>query len=218
MQLVSSFFIGILVGIIGTIPLGPISIYVAQRAVEGEVSKGVHVGVGSVIVDIVYCLIITLGLMTIVQPYMENTVVQLSLSAIIIVYGLKMLLVDSRKPPKPAPPIKRTRESLENRHFYVLLGATLALANPTLFFSWTGVIGFLTLHKLVSTHFWENVVLSFAIGGGSLLWFWGLAWLVARKRHSFPKSVIHRAGVVTALVIIGFGVYFSVTIVQRILS
>ena len=97
MHIAFSLIIGLITGVFVTLPLGPIAVYVVQRALHGEIRKGIAVGVGSVTIDIIYCLLITLGLMSLLSPYLENVIVQLVLSAFVIAYGLKMLVFDRKK-------------------------------------------------------------------------------------------------------------------------
>jgi threonine/homoserine/homoserine lactone efflux protein len=217
MQLLVTLIIGIVIGIIGTLPLGPISIYAAQQTMKGDYIRGLLVCVGSVIVDVIYCLVITMGLISLVYPWMHNEWMQIGLSIFIIGYGLKMLLVDSRRDPKREPDaLKKQREKFERRHFSVLLGATMALANPTLFISWTAVIGFITSHGLLADSSMDKILFSLAIGAGSMLWFLSLVLFVKKKRHTLSPVFIQRAGALTAIAIIGFGVYFTYTLLVKL--
>ncbi len=216
MQLLVSLFVGVVVGIIGTIPLGPISIYAAQQTMKGEWLKSVQVCIGSVIVDIIYCLIITMGLISLVYPWLQNDWVQGGLSIFIIGYGIKMLMIDSRKDPaKETDAFKEQRERFERGHYNILLGATMALANPTLFLSWTAVISFITTHGLLAANSLDQALFSIAIGAGSMLWFGALILFVRSRRHTLSPVFVQRAGAVTAVVLIGFGVYFTYTILQK---
>ncbi len=224
MDLLYSLFIGLVVGVIITIPLGPISIYVAQQTLTGHTRKGLHVAVGSVIIDIVYCLVITLGFISLVSPWLGNPWVQVGLSILLMLYGVSMLVGERRKTrdakegPQLTPEtqkhatrehLEHQRESFERRHYFVLLGVTMALANPTLFVSWTAVLSFVSAHGMLVGSFWDKVLFSLATGVGSFAWFLGLALFVRSRRHSLSPTFIKRAGTVTALVIIGFGVYFT---------
>lgn len=212
-----SLLVGFAVGIIITIPLGPISIYVAQKTMGGETRKAILVSVGSVIIDILYCLVITLGLMSLVSPYLHNTYVQVGLSCFLILYGLKMLFFDRQSSQHmEGHTLQRQQEKFELGHYNVLLGMTMALANPALFLSWTAVLGFVTAHGLLASTFWDKVVFSFATGLGSFAWFIGLALFVHRKRHTISPVFIRRTASVTALVIIGFGVYFTYIIFRTL--
>jgi threonine/homoserine/homoserine lactone efflux protein len=218
MQLLISLLAGTVLGVIMTIPLGPVSIYVAQKTIRGETRKGLYVSMGSVIIDILYCLVITLGLMALVSPYLQNVWVQLGLSLFLLLYGLKMLVVDTKAKPPDAGKLQQQAERNSGKRgpVNVLLGTFMALSNPTLFISWTAVLGFVSAHGLLHDTFWDKVVFSFASGFGSFLWFFGLALFVRRKRHTLSPSFVKLAGAITAFVVIGFGVYFSVTILMQL--
>ncbi len=217
MQLLLSFVIGAAVGILMTVPLGPTSIYVAQRTLNNETRKGMHVAMGSVIIDILYCLVISLGLISLVSQYIQNEYVQLGFSIFLILYGARMLFFDGKKAaPAPERLPSQSKRFMEKRGpLNVLLGTVMALSNPTLFISWTAVIGFLSANGLLPGHFFDKVIFSFATGFGSLLWFLGLALFVRSRRHTLSPGFVRKAGAVTAMVVIVFGIYFSVTVITH---
>lgn len=215
MQLVLSFIVGTIVGIVITIPLGPITIFAAQSTLNGDTRKGFFTAIGSVIVDILYCLVITLGLISLVAPYLHNIYVRIGLTAMLIIYGLKMLLVDVKRSAVSGGSLAIKPERLEGGHFHILVGGAMALANPTLFLTWTAILSFLSAHGLLSDYFWDKILFSFATGFGSMLWFIGLLFFVRHNRHTISPNFIRRAGIATAIVIICFGVYFTVTIFQQ---
>ena len=218
MHLLISFLVGIVIGLVMTIPLGPTSIYVAQKTMDHETRKGLFVSLGSVIIDILYCLVITLGLMSLVSPFLRNIWVQLGLSLFLILYGVKMLFFDRKAKPhsmgqleKKVEQVKDTKDTLN-----VLLGTVMAISNPTLFLSWTAVLSFISAHGLVHDTVWDKVIFSFATGFGSFCWFAGLAVFVRSRRHTMSPKFVGMAGTIAAIVVIGFGVYFSISVFTQL--
>jgi threonine/homoserine/homoserine lactone efflux protein len=55
-----------------------------------------------------------------------------------------------------------------------------------------------------------------AVGAGSMGWFLSLALFVRSRRHIISDAFVRMASSITALVIIGFGVYFTITIFQHL--
>lgn len=234
MDYIVTVLLGILVGVLITVPLGPTSIYVAQRTLQGDTRKGLLVAVGAVIVDVFYCLVITMGLIALVNPYMQNAVVQMVFSVFLIGYGAKMLFFERKKletdddsagvlesngngeDEEIVIPVVRSR-LLERSHFKgVLIGISMTLANPTLFFSWVAVLSFVSAHGLLTDSVSHKLLFSFAVGVGSMAWFLSLALFVRSRRHIISAGFVRTASVITALVIIGFGVYFTITIFQHL--
>ncbi len=218
MEYILTFLTGTIVGILITIPMGPTSFYVVQRTLGHETKKGLHVALGAVIVDILYALIITLGLIALIRPYIQNPTIQIIFSIFLIAYGIKMLVFDRKKAlanQGNRGKLKKSNEKFERGHYYVLLGVSMTLANPTLFFSWVAILSFVMAHNMLIDETVHKLIFSFSAGFGSLLWFLVVAQFVRNKRHAIPQSFVRRAGMVTALVIIGFGVYFIVTVIQN---
>jgi len=231
MQYFVTVLLGMLVGILITVPLGPTSIYVAHRTLNGDTRKAMLVAVGAVLVDVFYSLVITMGLISLIHPYLENPVVQSMFSIFLIGYGINMLFfrrvrkrtvvgeksgdADVGIPGDADLPASRFRLS---KSYYggFLIGISMTLANPTLFLSWVAVLSFVTAHGLLVDSFVHKLVFSGAVGFGSLMWFLALALFVRSRRHVISETFIHRASSITALVIIGFGVYFTIVIFQQL--
>ncbi|MBE0645800.1 MAG: LysE family transporter [Bacteroidetes bacterium] len=231
MEYIATVLIGTLVGILITVPLGPTSIYVAQRTLRGDTRKGLLVAVGAVIVDIFYCLIITMGLIALVHPYMQNAVVQIVFSVFLIGYGVKMLFFEKKHirdedeagneenngdADDDSLPEVRPRLFKKSHYGGVLIGISMTLANPTLFFSWVAVLSFVSAHGLLIDSTVHKLLFSLAVGAGSMGWFLSLALFVRNRRHVISDGFVKMASSITALVIIGFGVYFTITIFQHL--
>jgi len=229
MHYIVTVLTGILVGILITVPLGPTSLYVAHRTLEGETRKGILVAVGAVIVDVFYCLIITMGLISLIHPYLQNPVVQGFFSVFLVGYGLKMIFFRNRSSAddedeeaedekiEEAAEQQVSRFRLSKEHYGgALIGISMTLANPTLFFSWVAVLSFVTAHGMLIDSTFHKLLFSAAVGLGSMLWFLALVLFVRSRRHIISENFIHRASFITALVIIGFGVYFTVVILQQL--
>jgi threonine/homoserine/homoserine lactone efflux protein len=222
MHLVVSLIVGLITGVFVTLPLGPIAVYVVQRALQGEIKKGISVGLGSVIVDVFYCMLITMGLMSLLSPYLQNIIVQLLLSSFVIAYGVKMLLVDRKKQKaaddgeREASRFVKQRQLLEKKRFNLLLGAMMAIANPSIIVSYTAIIGFITANGMLADSLLDKIIFALANGAGSLLCFIGLSVFVKNRRHVLPANFAQRAATVAAIAIIGFGVYFTFVVVQRL--
>lgn len=224
MQYIVTVVLGILVGILITVPLGPTSIYVAQRTLQGDTRKGMLVAAGAVIVDVFYCLIITLGLIALVNPYLQNAVVQMVFSVFLIGYGVKMLVFERKRigretedvVPDDAAlaelPVVRSRFFERSHYKGILIGISMTLANPTLFFSWVAVLSFISAHGLLADSVAHKLLFSVSVGIGSMAWFLSLALFVRNRRHVISDGFVRFAASITALVIIGFGVYFTITI------
>ncbi len=223
MQVLMTIITGIVAGILITLPLGPTSLYIAHKALGGESRKGFLVSVGAVLTDVFYCLIITMGLISFLHSYLQNPVVQIVFSVLLIGYGVKMLVFDRKKladkaavgtEVAPPPRLRKLSEKFGD----VAIGVSMTMANPTLFLSWVAVLSFISAHGLLSDSTWHKVIFSGAVGVGSLAWFVALILFMRSKRHAISDTFMKTASSITALVIIGFGVYFTFTIFQHLNS
>ena len=95
------------------------------------------------------------------------------------------------------------------KYLGIFIGATIAAANPTLFVSWIAVISFASAHGLYLKNVWDKLMFSFAAGLGSLAWFVGLMFFVRSRRHSISPKFMRYVGLITAIVVLGFVVFFT---------
>jgi len=199
--------LGLLVGFLAAIPLGPVNVFVISQTIRRDFLHGILAGMTTAVLDFVYCLIALVGFhhftinLTKVLPFMK-VIAALILFAI----GVRMIQHSknflgtrpAQKPPASPKPILAT--------------LLLYVSNPSLYFFWLAVGGIVTAHNMVITTGWVPVIFSVAVGLGSLLWYFVLVRYVAKHHGQVQPQTFQKVLIVLALLLIGFAIYTFLTI------
>ena len=194
------FLIGIAVGAITGIPIGPVNVAVIDAAYRHTLRRGLAVGLGGAVGDFCFSLagIGGVGPHLIDQPYVKPTLYAVS-GVVLVIYGL--LTVRSEPPPAPsAPPhtVPAGREFWSG--FWVGLG--LIFLNPAALIVWCVVIG----PNMNAPSFLAALCAAVGVFIGSSAWFATVAYIADRGKRLMGD----RAVWVTRLVgvgLIGFGCF-----------
>ncbi len=198
--MLSLFLIGIAVGAVTGIPIGPVNVAVIDAAYRHTFRSGVAVGLGGAVGDFCFSLagIGGVGPHLIDQPGVKPTLYAVS-GLVLTVYGL--LTVRSQPPPPPsAPPhtVPPGREFWSG--FWVGLG--LIFLNPAALIVWCVVIG----PNLDAGSFLGALFAASGVFLGSAAWFTGVAYIADHGKRLMGD----RAVWVTRLVgvgLIAFGLF-----------
>jgi threonine/homoserine/homoserine lactone efflux protein len=200
------FLFAVALGVVAAIPIGPVQVEVAKRAIAGHLWAAHAVVLGSVTSDIVYGAVALFGM----APFLAVPRVLASLSALgagalwVLAYATWRA---SRRPHE----LHLEQSSLGRRRWGYLTGFTLGSANPPIILSWVLGVALATRLGLASplTH---TAKLWFVAGGALGLggYLAALAVAVHRVRHFISLRAIGRVYfwlAVTLVVLSAFFVY-----------
>ena len=169
---------GIGIGIIISLPLGPVALITIKRTAQHGLRAGIISGFAVVLIDTAATIIILLGL-----HHSQHTFHHLPTwlfiigSIIVFFYGLRMILAD---------PLKSIERDLP-WHTHFITSAALALTNPSTYLAF-GVIGlFLTRFTDQPLFTRAQVIIGFFIG--ACLWWSTLAYVAFTQRKRYEKAV-----------------------------
>ncbi len=195
-------FVGLLVGFLAAIPLGPVNVFVISQTIRRDFLHGLLGGLTTACLDFVYCLVALVGFfhmtinLTKVLPYMK-------IVAGFILFGIGITLVRHSKTLLVAGPAQKSPAAAKP-----ILGVLLLyVSNPSLYFFWLAVGGAMTAHRLVANRGWIPIIFSLAVGLGSLLWYFVLVRYVAKHHGHIHPRTFQRIFLVMAIVLMGFAAY-----------
>jgi homoserine/homoserine lactone efflux protein len=227
LQIVGSGIVGLLVGIVLALPLGPVSLATLRTSLQYGVRAGISVAVGAALLDVVYCLLallatgVILKLLGFVGEHpLLSLVVQLCCVAVLLGYGAVQVWRKREKP--PAPPssplaVKLLAQRFHHRHGLALgVGMALVnLANPAFLPS------LLYLGVLVHQFHWVQpermmTVVAFAggFGTGNLLWLSFLAYGMHHFRRRLSGESLERLYRLMGLALIGVGTLLGIRVLM----
>lgn len=173
---------GILIGLLISIPLGPIGMLCVQRTLNRGRRYGIATGLGATASDLIYT-IIALFFIGFVLEFLEDKklIIQVVGSIIVIFFG--MFIYKSNPSTQPLPD-HRNNETLLNDFFSSLI---LTLSNPLILFVLIALFARFEFLDSNTTMF-LNVTGLLSILTGALLWWSVLTFLVSR----FKKDLSYR--------------------------
>jgi L-lysine exporter family protein LysE/ArgO len=196
--------LGIFVGLLAAVPLGPVNVFVVSQALKRDFSHGLLAGMTAAALDTVFCFVALAGFFQIklnLPPY-ATSVLKVTAALIILVLSAK-LIHDSH-----TFSIPRDGDKLPSAAPKPILGVlVLYVTNPTLYMFWVAVAGAVTGHHLVRFGAWTAVAFAAAVGMGSMLWYLSLVRFVSRRQHRIKPETIRKVLFYLGLALAAFAIY-----------
>ena len=204
--------IGIVVGFLCAIPPGPLNVTIIGKASNRLRRQAYRVALGGSLVDMLICGAIGLGFSWALETLVTKRWVKASLAIFLVLYGLKILIVD-RKRDREALPVAGDdggpAPAAPKGRLHVLVGFLQGAANPTLIVNWTFIISFLVAHRLMRTTAPAQAGFAVGIGLGVFAWFAVLIEILERF-HDHPIGAwLRKSTVYAGILLILFGAYFA---------
>jgi len=196
--------LGLLVGLVAAVPLGPINVFVVSQTLKRDFFHGLLAGLTAILLDVTFCFVALAGFFQIkvnLPPYATSA---LKVVASVIILGLSAKLIrDSKTFSFP-----REGDKIPSAAPKPILGVlALYLSNPTLYMYWIAVAGTVTGHRLVRYGAWTAVAFSAAVGAGSALWYLSLVRFVSRRQSRIKPETFRRLLFFLGLALVGFAIY-----------
>ncbi len=186
LDIVDFIFKGIIIGIIASAPMGPVGILCIQRTLNKGRWYGFVTGIGAAISDIIYALIVGLGMGFIMEPLQNpryQFVLQISGSVILLLFGIYCFLSN------PTKKMHTTGKKSKGTLFHNCLTAFLVtFSNPMIIFLFMAT--FAQFAFVQPSRVFETVIGFVCIPLGALVWWYGLTWLVDKIRNKFDVNGI----------------------------
>nr|WP_144926748.1 LysE family transporter [Paenibacillus bovis] len=197
------FFGYIFLGLSLAAPIGPINAAQLDKGIKSGFFHAWLVGVGAMIADSVYMLLVFLGIIHFLEIPFMKTFLWLFGFFVLVYTGFENLLGVSKL-------TTNTRNDKESAAKSFISGFLMSLANPLTILFWLGIYGSV-LAKTVSVYSTGRVLLyTLAIFIGILLWDVTMAAVASSFRKLLTERVLKIISIISALSLIGFGVYFGI--------
>lgn len=206
--------IGLLIGFVAAIPLGPVNVYVISQTMKRDFFHGLMAGITTAVLDMTYCLIAIIGVSQITVSLNKYLTVMKALAALVLLVLAFRLARHSRtyKDSQVIEPKIPTRFSAKTIVGVVIL----YVSNPSLYFFWLGVAGLVTSHYWVTESGASPWIFAFSCGMGGALWYLIVTRYVATKHHQFAPRTFRRIFVVMSVILLVVAIYTLVTIFYKI--
>jgi len=202
---VGLFSIGVLIGLISSMPIGPINLTLITTTLRTRPSRSLGIAAAVALLDGCYAFAAVSMLSILPVSFAVRTGVEVAGALLVTAYGIYLAL-HSRPSPLTTEPLTCSSHHY-NLGIGLLTGVALYTSNPSFIAFWLGTAG--AVHRwLTSTALLMNR-LSFAIGvvGGTGLWFGLLLSIVRSTSTQISPLVLRRITLITGWVLMSFGSY-----------
>ena len=201
--------VGLLIGFIAAIPLGPVNVFVISQTLKRDYFHGLLGGLTTAVLDFLYCLVALASFFHIRSALNARvTTVMKGLGAIFLLLLSYRLLSTAKRFVLPSPGEKSPTLSARP----VLGVLLLYISSPTLYAFWLAVAGTMIGHNVLGRSAWNTVLFSLACGVGSLLWYLLLVRFVAKRQNRLKPETFRKTLTWLALTLVVFAVYTLATL------
>ncbi len=200
------FIKGIIIGLLVSVPLGPIGIMCIQRTLNKGYMSGFISGLGAAAADILFAVIAGFGLSIIINFIVERHIYFQIIGGLFVLYiGFRIF---NTNPVKQLRLQRLNRTRLSQDFVSVFL---LTLSNPLAIFLFLAIMaGLKVANDLLSI--FELSILVAGIAGGAILWWFVLASIANRFRKKIRLKSIWWLNKITGSVVFLFGLVVLVSI------
>mgnify|MGYP001771765376 CR=1 FL=1 len=195
--MIDTILTGILIGICVSAPVGPLGVLCIQRTLSRGKLHGFITGMGATTSDIIYALLVSLGMSFILDFINTHQfLIQLIGSIIILLFGLHLFL---KKPKNQLPDIKTPRSKGDLISDY-LSAFALCFSNPLIMFLFIGL--FARFQIIESGNITNNIVSFISILIGATIWWILLTLIVGYFKSKFKLRELWIINKITGSIII----------------
>jgi L-lysine exporter family protein LysE/ArgO len=198
--MLTSLVLGLIIGFVAAIPLGPINIYVVTQTLKRDFFHGLLGGLTAAVLDIIFCLAALVGIgqiLALIERY--SSLLKLSAALLLTAIGIRLIL-QARHFDESSWGEKPTRKTPRP----VVAVVLLYVSNPALYGFWLGAAGTVTAHGWVTSKSSDAWLFSLTVGVGSLLWYFLLVRYVVKHHHLISAKTFRKILVVLAVILFLF--------------
>ncbi|WP_010283321.1 LysE family transporter [Bacillus timonensis] len=201
----------ILLGLSLAAPIGPVNAAQLDRGIKYGFVHAWLVGVGAVLADGVYMLMVYLGLVSFINTPFIQTFLWLFGCFVLLYTGFESLFSAGKIN------MLNTRNQ-EPAYKAFFSGFIMSITNPLTILFWLGIYGSVLAKTASTSTNNELIIYSAAIFSGLLLWDITMATISSGFRKILTSRLLALISIVSGLSLIGFGIYFGIQGVQLLLS
>jgi len=200
---------GILIGLLVSIPLGPIGVLVIQRTVNKSRLAGLLSGMGAALSDTIYAIVAGFSLTFVIDFVREYEIIfQCIGAAVVLALGIHIFFKN------PVTDLRRNR-SRGNTHFQDIISSFLVtISNPLTVFVFLAV--FTSSGVAISMQQpYDAFFVILGISTGTFIWWFSLSGIVSMFRHKINLRILWWINKTAGGVIILFVLVTVIVVVQK---
>lgn len=196
-------------GISLSAPIGPINAAQMELGLRHGFWNAWVFGLGAVLADICYMLIVYTGLAQYMQVPLIQTFLWLFGAFILTYSGIESLVAIQRKKGQ-----SNNRNSKITRSFRS--GFLMSLLNPLSILFWVGIYGSVLAKTITHLSAEQVIINSLAILVGIIIWDYTMALMASIFRRYMTNQLLVAISLISGISLVGFGIYFGIMGIQSL--
>lgn len=198
----SLFLSYVILGLTLAAPIGPVNAAQLDRGIKHGFLHSWLVGIGAMLADVVYMLVVYLGLVSFIDTPIVQTFLWIFGAFVLIYTGVESMISAG------SIHIQNLR-SCEPLYKAFFSGFMMSLTNPLTILFWLGIYGSVLAQTAASASTNELLLYSSAIILGLLVWDVSMATISSGFRKILTSRLLILISVLSGISLVGFGVYFG---------
>jgi threonine/homoserine/homoserine lactone efflux protein len=197
---------GILIGVVASAPVGPVNVLCIQRTIERGFFAGLAAGTGAVLGDGLFAFLAAWGMTAISDMMLQKrAILQIVGGGILIVFGIKLFFTRPNLANADLAAQPDGQDGFWDYIWTIPQTFFLTITNPGAMLGMFALVGGggSALGGLSTA---EALTFVMSVMGGSLLWWFLIARLIASFRHKLNASRLRLINQIAAIALTGFGV------------
>jgi len=154
-------FLGLLVGFVAAVPIGPLNIFVISQALKHDFLHSFLPGLIASFLDVIYCFAAIKGISYVSFTSTRFSSLMKFIGAVLLT-AISIQLIKQSKIPDEKTFVRRSPNSTYSRP--ILTAFFLYVSNPILYAFWLAAAGILTAHQWVTNVGWHPGVFALSCG------------------------------------------------------
>lgn len=209
--MIVALLVGLIVGFLMCIPVGPINVWVVNTLLKHNFRSAFSIALGGSLMDFIYFIIILSGLS--LFHFSEKTVLVLKVAGVLFlfIFGLRELLVKKQNFKLDQDAEKKVPKAAS----FFLLGVLIYSSNPTLIATMSGLAAVIKSWNLFTYTFFNYFALSLGLAMGSASWFYLLLKIVTRYQNKIPERFFINFSRACGALIVLFSLYMALNVYKE---
>lgn len=201
--------IGLVIGFVAAIPLGPVNVFVISQTLKRDFFHGIVAGATTAVMDAVFCFVALSGILHFDIPpdSRVNSLLKIFTAAILAIVAVRLYL-ESRKFVLPASNGKVAPVAARPIIGVLLLYVT----NPSIYAFWFAVAGSMNAHQLVVAEGWPAALFALSCGVGAIIWYLLLVRFVSSRQGRLAPGTFKRLLLGLAVLFLAFAAFTAISI------
>jgi threonine/homoserine/homoserine lactone efflux protein len=200
--------IGLALGIFSAIvPLGPVTVLVLRRALAGDSSGALRLGLGRVPAETFYCALATFGIVALLDRFPgARASVEVLGTVVFLAVGVWLLVQRSTPAPTSSGETPTAAEA-RARRWGDWSGFIISMLNPTLLLSWSAMVGVAVSMGGIEPTLLDKIGFPLALGLGIALGYVILVQVLRRYGERVEHAWVQRAIQAMGAVFVGLSLW-----------